>query len=127
MAIVTTYAPAVSNLSNNGFSLLFSKAKYSATIAASTDTSFTVSLGGDGIAYPSVRDGFIAIFKIQQGKNVYCAVNTAASVPAGASFAETDSELLISGDGRFVRNGDVLHFYTTDSGGAEVTVLFYSK
>lgn len=122
----TPYSPKITAQANNGFSLDFSNTKVSATVAASTDTTYTVS--GDGCMGASTQSAsqYIAIFKIETGKSVYCAVGATAAVPAGASFASTTSELLISGEGRRVKEGDILHFYTTDAGGANVTILLYS-
>ena len=109
----------------NGFGLQFSDTKFSATIATTTDT--TLTIGGNavmgGIAQPSVNK-YIAIFSFEPGSQVWVANNATAGVPAGATLAATDSELNPSA--RVVNAGDVLHFYTPDSGGANVSVIIYA-
>lgn len=110
---------------HNGFGLQFSDTKYSATIAQSTDT--TLTIGGNAamgvIAQPSVNK-YIAIFSYEPGSQVWVANNETAAIPAGATFAATNSELNPSA--RVVDAGDVLHFFTPDSGGAAVSVIIYA-
>ena len=109
----------------NGFGLQFSDTKFNATIAQSTDT--TLTIGGNavmgGIAQPSVNK-YIAIFSYEPGSQVWVADNATAAIPAGASFASTTSELNPSA--RVVNAGDVVHFFTPDSGGANVSVILYA-
>ena len=109
----------------NGFGLAFSDTKVSATVAASTDTTYTI--GGDAamgaIAQPSVNK-YLAIFSYEPGSQVWVANNAVAAVPVGASFASTASELNPSA--RVVNAGDVLHFFTPDAGGAVVSVVIYA-
>lgn len=109
----------------NGFGLAFSDTKYSATIAQSTDTTLTV--GGaspDGMISSFSANRYLAIFNFEPGAQVWVANNATAAVPAGASFASTSSELNPSA--RVVQAGDVLHFITPDSGGANVSVVIYA-
>lgn len=108
----------------NGFGLPFSDTKYSATIAASTDT--TLTIGGDA-SMGSIANNvnkYIAIFNYETGSQVWVAKGATAAVPAGASFASTDSEMNPSA--REVSDGDVLHFFTPDTGGASVSVIVYA-
>jgi len=109
----------------NGFGLQFSDTKFNATIAQSTDT--TLTIGGNavmgGIAQPSVNK-YIAIFSYEPGSQVWVADNDTAAIPVGASFASTTSELNPSA--RVVNAGDVVHFFTPDSGGANVSVILYA-
>lgn len=97
----------------NGFGLSFSVDKYSATLAAMTDTTLTV---------PSRAARYIAIMSYEPGTTVYVANNATAGVPAGASFALTDSEL--NPVARLVEAGDVLHFYAPLA--TDVGVTFYA-
>lgn len=102
----------------NSFGLPISKDKYSATIAATTDTTLTV---------PSNNKNWIAYFSVEVSKLVWFALNGIAAAPAGDSFAATTSELLPSNRnvGRSVKAGDVLHFFS-QSGTANVSVIFYA-
>lgn len=108
----------------NAFGLAFTDTAYSATLTTTTDTSLTVpakmGMGGNGIASTSL---YLAVFIYDPGTSVWVANNTAASTPAGASFAATSSEL--NPAARLVAGGDVLHFYTAGTG-VNVSVLFYS-
>lgn len=94
--------------------------KYSATIAATTDTTLTV---------PSNFKNWIAYFSVEPAKSVWLAVNATAAAPAGATFAATTSELLTTNTqlptARLVNAGDVLHFFS-QSGTANVGVIFYA-
>lgn len=100
------------------FGLRFSKNKYSATLAATTDTSLTV---------PGTAPRYKAVMKCETDGEVYVALNEAAEVPAGGSFAVTSSELIpINGVlCREVDAADVLHFYTAGTS-IDVSVVFYS-
>lgn len=99
----------------NGFGLKPSSQKYSATLAQSTDTSFTVPKGnlvGSGSSTGSKK--YLAIFSYEPGSAVWVAYNATAAVPGGAAFAATSSELLPTA--RYVSQGDVIHFITPDTG-----------
>ena len=67
---------------------------------------------------------YIAIFSYEPGSQVWVADNATAAIPVGASFASTTSELNPSA--RVVNAGDVVHFFTPDSGGANVSVILYA-
>jgi len=108
----------------NGFGLPFSLQKYSATLAASTDTSLTIPGGSSmGAITANTYNKFIAIFSYTPGAQVWVALNATAAVPAGSSFASTTSELNPSA--RQVEFGDVIHFISADTA-AEVGVTFYA-
>lgn len=109
----------------NGFGLTFTDTAYSATIAATSDTTLTVpsSVGIGKQGYATNTTGqMLAIFTFDPGASVWVANNVAASTPAGATFAATSSEL--NPAARLVSGGDVLHFYS--SAIANVSVAFYS-
>lgn len=109
----------------NGFGLIFTDTAYSATLAASTNTTLVVpgnmGLGGNGI---STQSQWIAIFNFDPGTSVWVSdsATVVASAPAGASFAATISELNPSA--RLVKGGDTLNFFTTQTG-VNVSVLLY--
>lgn len=110
----------------NDFGVQPSNLKYSATIAATTDTSLTIP-GGASLGMPGGnKNRFLAVVKIEWGEEVWFAINEAASAPAGATFAETASELIVSSQdfGREVKTGDELHFYSTP--GAAISVVLYT-
>lgn len=110
----------------NNFGLLLSNTKYSADLAATTDTTLTVP-GGTSMGTPvGIKNRFLAIVHVEFGEEVWFAVNTTAAPPAGATFAATDSELIVSTQdfAREVKAGDVLHFYSVP--GAEVSVILYA-
>lgn len=109
----------------NGFGLKFTDTAYSATLAATTDTTLTVpdhSTMGGATYSENAQPTLIAIFSIDPGESVWVALNTAASTPAGATFAATASEL--NPAARQVVGGDVLHFYTA-AANVVVGVSFY--
>lgn len=109
----------------NGFGLVFTDTAYSCTLTANMNTTLTVpngdQLGGAGLSQ-SANAKLIAIFTFDPGSTVWVANNTAASAPAGATFAATVSE----GNpvARTVTAGDVLNFLTTGTG-VNVGVAFY--
>jgi hypothetical protein len=109
----------------NGWGLRFCDSVYTATIAATTDTSLAVPINAAmGTPAASVYNKFIAVITVAPSKTVYVALNTAASVPAGSSFAASVSALLPTQSARFVKAGDTLHFYSAAT--ADVTVEFYA-
>lgn len=110
----------------NGFGLQPSNLKFSADLAATTDTTLTIPDGASLGMPGATKNRFLAIIKVEWGEEVWFAMNATAAVPAGASFAETDSELIVSTQdfAREVVAGDVLHFFSTP--GAEVSVVLYT-
>lgn len=115
MALPTPYTSA---RTVNDFSLTVSNLKYSATLAASTDTTVTV---------PGSAPRFKVVIRAETDAVVWFAVGDTAAVPAGATFAAVSSEMIpINGAlCREVKAGDVLHFIT---GGTDidVSIVFYS-
>ena len=104
------------------FGLNFAPLKYSASLAATTDTTFTV---------PGSYPFFDAIIKVaatdvELADGVWVALNGTAAVPAGASFAASTSELVTSAKSlcRRVKAGDVLHFITA-SAATSVSIILY--
>lgn len=98
------------------FGLLFSQSKYSATIAATTDTTFTV---------PGIAPRYKAVIKVKS--NTWVALNATAAVPVGATFAATTSELILSTKElcREVKAADVLHFFTSTAS-TDVSIVLYA-
>jgi hypothetical protein len=114
----------------NGFGLQFSDQKYSATLTVSTDTSVAVPLTGSlGAAHSNINK-FLAVVQVYNATHegeVWCALNTTAAVPAGASFAATNSDLIVQNKdyARWVKAGDVLHFLSPVAS-TDVSVMFYA-
>lgn len=104
----------------NAFAPEFSTNKYSATLAATTDTTLTI---------PSNFQNWIAYFSVEPAKSVWLAINATAAAPAGATLAATTSELLPvttqTQIARSVQAGDVLHFFS-QTGTANVSVILYA-
>jgi hypothetical protein len=100
------------------FGLYFSNLKYSASLAATTDTT---------LAVPDKAQRYKAVIKVENNGLVWVAVNATAAVPAGSTFAATTSELVTDAKSlcREVRSTDVLHFYTATAG-TDVSVVFYA-
>lgn len=112
----------------NGFGLPFSDIKYSATLAANTDTTVTAPLSSVlGAPTNTVNNRYIALINVTSNDSVWCALNAAATVPAGSSFALTASDLIIGNEyyAREVKGGDVLHFLTAATA-CDVSVIFYA-
>lgn len=112
--IYTSHSPV------DDFGLPFSKIIYNATLAATTDTSFTVP--GDSPRYKAV-----ITCSTLTPVTVYMALNATAAAPAGASFAKANSEILPETLKvcREVRGGDVIHFFSSVSG-VSISVVLYS-
>lgn len=108
----------------NGFGLKPSDTNVSVTLTASTDTTYTVpgsdALGGCNYQTKSL---WLAIFSIDPGDSVWVAINATASVPAGATFAATSS--FLNPAGIEVKEGDVIHCFTTQTG-VDVSIRLYS-
>jgi hypothetical protein len=111
----------------NGFGLQFSDQKFSASLAAATDTTLAVPLGGAmGAALNSVNK-FLAVIQVEANLSVWLAMNATAAVPAGSTFALTTSDLIIGGQyyAVEVKAGDTMHFLapTADT---DILVKFYT-
>lgn len=105
---LNSYAPSISNT------------KYTATLAATTDTTLTI---------PPNVENWVAYFSVEPAKSVWLALNATAASPAGATFAASTSELIPNVSqyqiGRHVTAGDVLHFYS-QTGTANISVALYA-
>lgn len=110
--------PYTSLQQTDDFGLTFSNIKYSATLAASTDTTLTV---------PKSAPRYKAVIKAELSAVVYVANGAVAAVPAGATFAAVSSEMIpVNGVlCREVKAGDVLHFITAGTD-IDVSVVFYA-
>lgn len=109
--------PYTSQQPVDDFGLRFSNLKYSASLAATTDTTLTI---------PSKAPRYKAVIKVETSGLVWVAINGTAAVPAGSTFAATTSELVTDDKSicREVIAGDVLHFYTAGSG-IDTSVVLY--
>jgi hypothetical protein len=108
----------------NGFGLVFSDQKFSASILASTNTILTVpsSAPMGGSSDSVVNNYFIALFSFQPSSSVWVSNNNTAEIPSGSSFVSTTSELNPSA--RLVKSGDVINFFSSSA--TLVGVTFYS-
>ena len=109
--------PYISQQPVDDFGLRFADLKYSAALAATTDTPLLI---------PGNAQRYKAIIKVEQNGIVWIAINAIAAVPAGAAFAATTSELITDARSlcREIKAGDTLHFYST--AGADVSVVLYA-
>jgi hypothetical protein len=110
--------PYTSQQPVDDFGLQFTALKYSASLAATTDTSLTI---------PGKAPRYKAVIKVENNGLVWVALNTTAAVPAGSTFAATTSELINDAKSlcREVKSGDVLHFITATAG-TDVSVVLYA-
>lgn len=110
--------PYISQQPVDDFGLRFADLKYSASLAAATDTALTI---------PAKAQRYKAVIKVENNGLVWVAVNGTAAVPAGSSFAATTSELINDAKSicREVKAGDVLHFITATAG-TDVSVVLYA-
>ena len=99
----------------NGFGLPFSNSNYSATITGAA-TTLTVPTN-------TKHTQLLAVFTFEPGASVWVSNNNTATIPAGATFAATNSDLNPSA--RVVNEGDVLSFITSNTS-TLVGVTFYA-
>ena len=109
--------PYTSQQPVDDFGLSVTDLKYSAALAATTDTTLTI---------PGKAPRYKAVIKVDANL-VWVALNATAAVPAGTSFALTTSELISDNNTlcREVKAGDVLHFYTATAT-TNVSVVLYA-
>jgi len=111
------------------FGQLFCDQTFTATLAASTDTTLTVPGGGANSGAPTTPsvNRAIAVIRVENSSQVWVAVNATAAVPAGATFAASTSELINSNQifAKYVSVGDVLHFITPGTD-IDVSVAIYA-
>lgn len=130
MAQPISYLDQNRSVGINSFGQYFCTINYSATLAASTDTTLIVPGGSPVGGLPSYSfNKFVAVISVLQksatATSVWMALNTAASAPAGASFGLTDSELITVTTAKLCKFTDVLHFFTTGSS-VDISVSFYA-
>jgi hypothetical protein len=117
--MMTTPTPYISQQPIDDFSARFATLKYSATLAATTDTTLTI---------PGNAPRYKAVIKLGLSNTalVWMALNATAAVPAGGTFAATTSELIDTiRICREVKAGDVLHFFTATAS-TQVSVVLYA-
>ena len=99
----------------NSFAAPVSTDKYSATLASGGNATVTV---------PSNFNNWVVSFSYQPGSNVWVAYNTTATVPAGATFAATSSELLPGS--RAVEKATTINLLNNSAGAADIGIIFYA-
>ena len=111
----------------NGFGLQFSDQKYSASLAASTDTTLTVPTNAAMGQALDIISKWIAVIQVEANLSVWFALNAVATVPVGGTFALTASDLIIGTEyyGVEVKAGDVMHFLAPTAG-TDILVKFYA-
>lgn len=111
----------------NGFGLQFSDQKFTASLAVTSDTTLTVPLTGSMGAPLNQVNKFLAVITVEANASVWCAINTTAAVPVGATFAASNSDLIIGSQyyAREVKAGDILHFLAPVAG-TDICVMFYA-
>jgi hypothetical protein len=69
----------------------------------------------------------LAVIQVEANLSVWFALNATAEVPAGATFALTNSDLIIGSEyyGVEVKAGDVMHFLAPTAG-TDILVKFYA-
>lgn len=97
----------------NTFGLIPSTIKYNTTLAAGVAQTFTT---------PSDQASYLAIFSMEPGASVWCALNTTAALPGG-SVAATSSEL--NPTSWQVSSGDTISVISPNTT-AEIGVKFYA-
>jgi len=98
---------------NTGSFMPYTAQNYTATLAISTDTTLTIP--GEVVRSATGQKGdYAALITVSDAVDVWVALNVAAAVPAGASFAASASMLVNANNSRIfiVSVGDVLHFIT---------------
>jgi len=111
----------------NGFGLSFSDQIYSATLTASTDTTLTVpSNAAMGVPLNTINK-WIAVIQLSIINSVWFALNETAEIPAGNTFAQTTSDLIVGSQfyGVEVKTGDIMHFITPNDA-VDIMVKFYA-
>lgn len=113
----------------NGFGLIPTDVAYSVTLTANVDTTLTVpsysAIGAGGYYNKPTSNGqptLVAIILPTPGSEIWVAMNTAAAIPAGATFTLTSSAMNPSA--YQVNGGDVIHCISSQSN-VNVSVRFY--
>jgi hypothetical protein len=113
--------PYTSQQPVDDFGLRFSNLQVSASLAATTDTAWTIPNAAP--RYKAIINSSGAVWVALQPKGTPSIV---AAVPVGASFATTTSELVSGKLCRDVRAGDTLHFFTSTAS-TNVSIVLYSE
>lgn len=110
--------PYTSQQPIDDFGLRFAGLKYTASLAANTDTTLTI---------PGKAPRYKMVVKVENNGLVWMALNATAAVPAGGTFAASTSELINDAKSicREVVEGDVIHFITATAG-TDVSVVLYA-
>ena len=98
----------------NDFSCLTPSIVFTTTLAAGVEQHFTIPGGNSVGASSTSLSNWVAVFTVQDAKNVFYSINGTAVVPTG-SFAETMSEMIRNGMGRHVRQSQVISAITPDT------------
>lgn len=111
----------------NGFGLPVSDQKWTASLAATTDTTLTIPTNAVMGAPLNSKQRFLAIITVEPAGSVWFALNATAAVPAGATLAASTSELIVGGEyfAREVKGTDVLHFFTATAA-TDISVVLYA-
>lgn len=127
MSIITQYKLQNDVEGYNGFGLPVSNTKYTASLAATTDTTLTAPSVASMGAPLNIVNKFLAIITVKSGNTAWFSLNATASVPAGATFAASTSELIVGGEyfARVVKAADILHFITATAS-TDISVVFYA-
>lgn len=115
---INSYAHGV-----NGFGLPFTNTSYSVTLSRNVDTTLTVPGLQAGGAPSAIYAKMYAVIKYSTADVTFVNKNNPAAMPAGAAFLPSDGEL--SPECKYVKAGDVLHFFT-DSNNVHVNVAFFA-
>lgn len=109
--------PYIAQQTVTDFGLRFPDLKYSAKLAITTDTTFTV---------PGTAPRYKAIMKTVSTGEVWVALNATADDTAGTTWAATTSEMLTGAYPlcREVKAGDEIHFFSSTATTDVSIVLF---
>jgi hypothetical protein len=109
--------PYTSQQPIDDFGLRIADVKFSAAVAATTDTPLTI---------PGMAQRYKMVVKVEPDGEAWMAIGATAAAPAGGSFASTTSEMITGAEKtcREVKAGEVVHFYST--AGADIGVALYA-
>lgn len=99
----------------NAYAPGFSQDRYSANLASASASTVTV---------PSNFTNWIAALSYQSGSTIWVTVNDNATPPGGATFSQTNSELLPAS--KTVKAGDIISFYNNGASAADIGVALYA-
>lgn len=110
----------------NGFGLYACDTNYTATLVASTDTSFTVpGVSSLGTPTATTNNKFVAIFSWTDSDDLFLNLNATAALPVGGTLAASTTAMLDRGNAaRIVKAGDVIHLISSST--PKVCVSLYA-